>query len=138
MAAGSVQPTMTIRRTGLSLLVVLALAGCANGTSGDSAGAPAAPPSSAPAATAEAPTESAPSPGVPTAGGIETISGTISPGVEPDCLLLDGRLLIVGDSKLKAAVKPGATVTVTGRAAEGMMTTCQQGTPFVVTAVRAN
>ncbi len=135
-ATGNVQPTMTIRRISLPLLVALALAGCANGGSGDPAGAPAQQPSSAPAATSAAPTEES---GTvkPPAGGTQTLTGTITAGVEPNCLLLEDRLLIFSDPELRSAAKAGATVTVTGRVEPGMMTTCQQGTPFVVTALRA-
>jgi hypothetical protein len=130
---------MTIRRLSLPLLLALALAGCANGAS-DSAGAPAAvPPSaSAPAATA------VPSPSEelgttkPPPGASKTLTGTITAGVEPNCLLLDDHLLIFEDQALRSTAKEGATVTVTGRAEEGVMTTCQQGTPFIVTAIRAN
>jgi len=128
---------MTIRRLSLPLLVALALAGCANGGTGESAGAPAPAPSSAvptsPAAPAE---ESAPT--KPPAGGTKTLTGTITAGVEPKCLLLDDHLLIINDAELQSAAKTGATVTVTGRVELGMMTTCQQGTPFVVTGLRAN
>ena len=131
---------MTIRRISLPLLVVLALAGCANGGTADSAGAPASsipPASSAPADPSALPTEESGSV-KPPAGGPQTLTGTIAAGVEPNCLLLDGHLLIINDPEQRSAAKPGATVTVTGRAEQGMMTTCQQGTPFVVTTLRAN
>jgi len=132
---------MTIRRISLPLLVVLALAGCANGGSGDSAGAPAELPSSAPAATSAAPPPAAPteeSGATKPSAGVQTITGTITAGVEPNCLLLEDHLLIISDPKLQSAAKPGATVTVTGQAQQGMMTTCQQGTPFIVATLRAN
>ena len=132
---------MTIRRISLPLLVALALAGCANGGSGDSAGAPAEPPAaSAPASATPpsvTPTEES-STTKPSAGGIQTLTGTITAGVEPNCLLLEDHLLIISDPKLQSAAKAGATVTVTGRAEQGMMTTCQQGTPFIVATLRAN
>ncbi len=131
---------MTIRRISLPLLVALALAGCANGGTGDLAGAPAElPPSAAasPAASSAAPTEESAAT-KPPAGGAQTLTGTITAGVEPNCLLLDDHLLIISDPQLQSVAKPGATVTVTGRAEQGMMTTCQQGTPFVVTTLRAN
>lgn len=124
---------MTIRRT-LTLLVVLALAGCANGAADDSAGAPAAP-SAAPSSAV--PTEESTT-AVPVDTGTKTISGTITAGVEPGCLLLDDHLLIIRDAALKSVAEPGATVTATGHAEPGMMTTCQQGTPFIVTTIRAN
>ena len=63
------------------------------------------------------------------AGRCTTLTGTVSSGVEPGCLLLDGYLLLGGP---RDVLKPGARVTVTGQAEPGMMTTCQQGTPFVV------
>ena len=129
---------MMIRRISpflpLPLLVALALAGCANTDSGAAAPAPA---SSAPA-PAPASSEPAPASSAPASPAKETLTGTITAGVEPDCLLLEDHLLVIQDPKLKAAAKVGATVTVTGRAERGMMTTCQQGTPFVVTALRAN
>lgn len=122
---------MTFTRMTLLATAAMALsvAGCANGTSGsvDQAGAP------APASSA-APSPSAP---VSSSGGTRTISGTVTAGVEPGCLLVDDHLLIFEDEKLKAAAQEGATVTVTGRTEPGMMTTCMQGTPFVVTAIRA-
>jgi hypothetical protein len=127
---------MTIRRISLPVLVVLALAGCAN-NSGESVGAPApAPASASPSASSPAPTVSS-SPATSSSAPSE-LSGTITAGVEPNCLLLDGHLLIVNDPKLKSAAKVGATVTATGRVEPGMMTTCQQGTPFIVTSLRAN
>jgi hypothetical protein len=89
-----------------------------------------------PAVTSAAPTEESGATKPP--AGVQTLTGTITAGVEPNCLLLDDHLLIISDSQLQAAAKPGATVTVTGRADEGMMTTCQQGTPFLVATLRAN
>ena len=88
---------MIIRRISLPLLVALALAGCANG---DSSGAPApsAPPAAAssPAASSSPAEESAPT--KPPAGGTKTLTGTITAGVEPDCLLLDDHLLLINDA----------------------------------------
>ena len=128
---------MTIRRLSLPLLVALALAGCANGGTGESAGAPAPAPSSAAPTSPAAPAEES-APTKPPAGGTKTLTGTSPAGVEPNCLLLDDHLLIINDPEQRSAAKPGASVTVTGRAEQGMMTTCQQGTPFVVTTLRAN
>jgi hypothetical protein len=126
----------TIRRISLPLLVALALAGCANGAaSSSSSPAPVTP--SAAVTSAAVPTEE-PSISKPADTGSKTLTGTISAGVEANCLLLDDHLLIFDDAALKAAAQVGATVTVTGSAKPGMMTTCQQGTPFIVTAIRAN
>jgi len=126
----------TIRRISLPLLVALALAGCANGAaSSSSSPAPVTPSAAVPSAAV--PTEE-PSISKPADTGSKTLTGTISAGVEANCLLLDDHLLIFDDAALKATAKVGATVTVTGSAKPGMMTTCQQGTPFIVTAIRAN
>ncbi|MEV4707082.1 hypothetical protein [Actinoplanes sp. NPDC049316] len=111
--------------------LALSVAGCANGGA-DGGGT--ADPAGAPASSA-VPTEETRTP-VDTS--TRTISGTITAGVEPGCLLLDDNLLIIRDEKLRPAAKDGASVTVTGRSQPGMMTTCMQGTPFLVTAIRAN
>ncbi|MFI2709527.1 hypothetical protein ACH495_05270 [Micromonospora sp. NPDC018662] len=72
-------------------------------------------------------------PSTPPGVGGTTLSGTIRAGVEPNCLLLDDHLLVGGPRDL---LKAGAKVEVTGRPEPGMMTTCQQGTPFVVESAR--
>jgi hypothetical protein len=58
-----------------------------------------------------------------------TLTGNVTPGVEANCLLLDGYLLVGGP---REHLRAGARVTVTGRVQADLMTTCQQGTPFVV------
>ncbi|MFC6014909.1 hypothetical protein ACFP2T_01690 [Plantactinospora solaniradicis] len=74
-------------------------------------------------------------PGTPTprggapSGGTTTLSGTVQAGVEANCFLLDGYLLVGGPREVITA---GARVTVTGEVRAGLMTTCQQGIPFVV------
>jgi len=128
---------MIIRRCTLPLLVVLALAGCANGTADDSAGAPAAATPSSVAPSSAVPTEESAA-ATPADTSNKTISGTITAGVEPGCLLLDDHLLLIKDAALESVAKVGASVTATGHAEPGMMTTCQQGTPFVVSTIRAN
>ncbi|GAB3815973.1 hypothetical protein GCM10027605_64240 [Micromonospora zhanjiangensis] len=62
-----------------------------------------------------------------------TLTGTVTAGVGPNCLLLDNYLLVNGP---RDVVKPGARVTVTGRVRSDLMTTCQQGTPFMVESAR--
>jgi hypothetical protein len=129
--APRVQPAMSVRRIAVLLAAsaALALSGCAGNSAGGSPGAPAsaAPPSSA------APSADAPG---------ETLSGTVAAGVEPNCLILQGggthHVLIFDDPSLRSVAKVGSSITVTGRAEPGQMTTCQQGVPFIVTAVRAN
>jgi hypothetical protein len=74
------------------------------------------------------------------ASGAMTITGTVTAGVEPNCLLLtgdrDAHLLLFDDESVRSQAKVGTRLTVTGRAEPDMMTTCQQGIPFLVTAVR--
>ncbi|RLP87339.1 MULTISPECIES: hypothetical protein [unclassified Micromonospora] len=91
-----------------------------------STGAPTTP--TAPSSTPKPPTSPG-GPTVPPPVGATELTGTITPGVEPNCVLLDGYLLIGGP---RDVLRAGAKVTVTGRVEPGMMTTCQQGTPFVV------
>ena len=52
----------------------------------------------------------------PPPAGDTTLTGTVQAGVEPNCLLLDGYLLIGGP---RDVLKPGARVTVTGRVPAG-------------------
>ncbi|MEY7973062.1 hypothetical protein AB8O38_13795 [Saccharomonospora xinjiangensis] len=85
------------------------------------------PPASPPPAT----TPGQPDP-TPTEGAEVTLRGTVSRGVEPNCLVLTagGReyLLLEGGPE----VRPGAEVVVHGTLRPGMATTCMQGTPLVV------
>ena len=82
-----------------------------------------------------------PSPG---SGVAVTLEGTVREGVEASCLVLEddnGTVLanLLGDDApdITAALTSGAKVEVTGSFVEGVMTTCQQGQPFQVTAVTA-
>jgi hypothetical protein len=61
---------------------------------------------------------------------LRTLTGTVTAGIEHQCLLLDGYLLVGGD---RTIIRAGARVTVTGRVVPDLVTTCQQGTPLVVT-----
>jgi hypothetical protein len=114
-------------------VALLLAAGCARNADSDSPAAP-------PAAGSESgrPAES----GKASAPAGQTITGTVTAGVEPNCTLLSGGgtdyLLIFEDPALREQVTVGEPATVVGQAEAGMMTTCQQGTPFVVTAVRPN
>ncbi|WBB77455.1 hypothetical protein O7606_14280 [Micromonospora sp. WMMD882] len=63
------------------------------------------------------------------APGGAVVTGTVTSGVEPGCLLL-GEYLLVGGPR--DVIKAGAKLTVTGKAQPDLMTTCQQGTPFLV------
>ncbi|MFY1689932.1 hypothetical protein [Plantactinospora sp. WMMB782] len=123
----------------------LALAGCAdsaptppNGSGGSPVTVSPSPgPSGSPGGVPSTPGYPTPGPGTPTrspgdgAGpsGTTTVSGTVQAGVEPNCLLLEGYLLVGGP---RDVLVPGARVTVTGEVRAGLMTTCQQGTPLQV------
>jgi len=72
----------------------------------------------------------------PTAGQV-TVTGTVVEGVEGGCLLLEGggtRYLLVGGDR--SQLRSGARVAVTGRVDRGLLSTCQQGEPLVVSAVK--
>jgi hypothetical protein len=116
--------------TGL-LLAGLLVAGCADpgGDSGTGQGATTVPPTSAsnPSTTTQ-----------PPAPGQVTVTGMVLEGVEPGCLLLSGggrRYLLVGGDR--SQLRSGARVVVTGRVDRGLLSTCQQGEPLVVSAVKA-
>jgi hypothetical protein len=68
-------------------------------------------------------------PGSPPAGVARTLVGTVTAGVEANCVLLDNFLLLGGP---RDVLRPGKRVSVTGRVQTSVMTTCQQGTPFLV------
>ncbi|MEV4349356.1 hypothetical protein AB0J83_33275 [Actinoplanes sp. NPDC049596] len=134
---------LTTRLVPAVLLLVLA-AGCA---SSDPAAAPAASgpsPSASEVIDMPVPTGKPSGPtGEPSrpAAGAKTITGTVAAGVEPNCLLLNDSsgsyLLVFDDAAMRRDAKVGAKVTVVGQAQQGMMSTCQQGTPFLVTSIRA-
>jgi hypothetical protein len=81
-------------------------------------------------------------PTVPSAGtGTEvTLRGTVREGVEASCVLLaddNGTVLANLLGSDAPELTAGAKVEVTGSFLQGVMTTCQQGLPFQVTAVKA-
>jgi hypothetical protein len=95
-------------------------------------------PSSAPSSQ---PTEieDLPVPSGPGKGRLTTLRGTVSPGVERGCLLLTtdrGVFQLLGAAR--AQLRPGMTVEVDGAPDDQLSTTCQQGTPFLVAAVRTS
>ena len=127
---------MLIRRSVIPAALFLALAaGCANNNTTTDAGAPA--PAASAAGTPESVTPSTAAPSAP--AGSTTLTGTVTAGVEPGCLLLkDGsgdHLLIFKDEAQKKSVTAGSKITVVGKANAGLMTTCQQGKPFEVSSV---
>ena len=122
---------MLTRRFAVALTLAACLAGCAGNNAAPSAGSSetSAPPSSSPAPSTE-PSGS---------GGTETLTGTVEAGVEPNCKVIrdnaGSHTLYFDDPSLKAQAPVGKKVTVTGHSKAGMMTTCQQGIPFIVSSV---
>jgi hypothetical protein len=131
---------MRTRRTAAAALVLtFVLAGCANNVS--SSGSSAEPASSASSA-APAPSSSdvidlPTSP--PIVGDSQKITGTVTEGVEPNCLILQdstgSHLLVFSDPSLRSVAKVGAKITVLGKPNPKQMSTCQQGVPFIVSSV---
>jgi hypothetical protein len=124
------------------LAALLVTAGCARADDTSSPPAAAPPPSSSAAPSSAAPSDDL-SPSVkPPQGrpGVQTLTGTVTDGVEPGCVLLSGpagsHLLIFDDPALKAQATSGTELAVTGQVKPDMMSTCQQGTPFLVTGIR--
>ncbi|MEU6247590.1 hypothetical protein [Glycomyces sp. NPDC047010] len=70
----------------------------------------------------------------PGSSSLTTISGTVQSGVESGCLVLEfeGTVYGIFGSFDSSVVYAGAQVTLHGEVDAGMMSTCQQGTPFVV------
>ena len=122
-----------LRAPAVLLLAGLLAAACSasDGDAGAGAGqgattAPTTAPTTSPAPTTE------PTP----PGGELTVTGTVSAGVEGNCLLLQAQggpyLLVGGDHD---ELRPGALVTVTGRVDRSLLSICQQGVPLVVTSI---
>jgi hypothetical protein len=121
------------------------LAGCAEG--GDGGAAPGGSVSATPSSPGPNPSNLSPSgpltpsgsvPGGKSADGEITVTGLIEEGVEAGCVLLRANnqayLLLGGD---RAMISKGGRVTVRGKPQPGLMTTCQQGTPFQVSEIRS-
>lgn len=70
----------------------------------------------------------------PGSGSATTITGTVQSGVESGCLILEfeGTVYGIFGSYDSSVVYAGAEVRLHGAVERDMMTTCQQGTPFVV------
>jgi hypothetical protein len=131
----------TLRLAGSVLVAALTLTACGeagptsptapggalvtSSTSPDPTGSGPATPAPTTPPTSTGPTRGRPpSPGSPT-----TLSGVVREGVEAGCYLIDNYLLVGGPRDVIAA---GGRLTVTGRVQADLMTTCQQGIPFVV------
>ncbi|WP_179266115.1 hypothetical protein [Asanoa hainanensis] len=140
------------RLTGpLAALMVVALAGCSAGSrEGDPIPAPstsstAPTPSTVPAvppAPTVAPTATLPPPPLdpltPRPSGANTpkvvnVTGTVTAGVESGCLLLEGYLLVNAPTSL---VYEGVRVKATLEVRPDLVSTCQQGTPAMITSAQ--
>jgi hypothetical protein len=127
--------TRLLRRLAGCLLAGLLVAACADSGGDGGAGqggattVPATAPTTAPGGRTE-PTRT---------GGPVTVTGTVTEGVEPGCLLLKatdgGQYLLVGGER--AELRPGRRVAVSGRVDRGLLSTCQQGEPLVVASISA-
>jgi Protein of unknown function (DUF5818) len=115
----------------IGLLLAVVAAGCAD--PGDGAGAGQGGGTAAPTTLPGGPPTTRPS----RPAGPVTVTGTVSQGVEPGCLLLDAdggpSYLLVGGER--AELRPGRRVAVTGRVDRSLLSTCQQGEPLVVTSI---
>ncbi|SDL55329.1 hypothetical protein SAMN05216298_4340 [Glycomyces sambucus] len=126
-------------------LLLAVLTGCGADGSGSEDETSAAP-TTASATPTDATTEESPVPdettsfppldetSKPGGGSATTITGTIESGVESGCLVLEfeGTVYGIFGSFDSSVVYAGAQVTLHGVVDTGMMSTCQQGTPFVV------
>ncbi|GID33255.1 hypothetical protein [Paractinoplanes brasiliensis] len=134
---------MVTRTVPAVLLLLLVAAGCANNASENGAAAPAPSPSASDVVDLPAPTAKPTGPAGEPSGrpnpGATTITGTVTAGVEPNCLLVNdatgSHLLVFDDPAMRADAAVGSKVKISGRSEPGMMSTCQQGVPFVVTSV---
>jgi hypothetical protein len=144
-----------MRRVSVSLAVVLvaALAGCsATREGGDPLPAPSVSTATAPAPVAPSPSLSLPEDPtlLPTPPGrnpsprpikpsgantpkIVNVTGTVTEGVEPGCLLLDNYLLVNAPTSL---VYAGVKVRLTLEVRSDLVSTCQQGTPAMITSAQ--
>ena len=111
----------TLRLVVPALVVCATLSACGGTDGSTTPGAPsttagqatpASPSTAAPAITPSGPLKSPGGPTVPPPVGATELTGTITAGVEPNCLLLDGYLLVGGPRDVLTA---GTRVTVTGR-----------------------
>jgi hypothetical protein len=116
-----------------ALLLLVLAAGCANNAADSGAAAPVASPSPSASDVVDLPLPSAKTSGPagepsgrPAAGG-QTITGTVTAGVEPNCLLLTdaagSHLLIFDDPAMRADAAVGSKVKIVGNAQPNMLST---------------
>jgi hypothetical protein len=118
---------------GALVLVVAGTLGAACAGDGGAAGPGATTAPTTPPTAATPPTTGTPA---TRPAGRVTVTGTVTEGVEPGCLLLDaggGPYLLVGGDRAK--LSPGRRVVVSGRVDRDLLSTCQQGEPLVVASI---
>jgi hypothetical protein len=79
------------------------------------------------------PRPKSPRPSGPAAPKIVNVTGTVTEGVEPGCLLLDNYLLVNAPTSL---VYAGVKVRLTLELRTDLVSTCQQGTPAMITSAQ--
>jgi hypothetical protein len=136
------QTTVLRAFTGVLLAVAL-LAACADTGAGDGEAAGGGGPTTAPETLPTAPTTPTTTPSPTTAPGSPgtsqiTVTGTLSDGVEPGCLLLQSEqgteyLLVGGD---RGKLTAGGRVQVTGVLSPDLLSICQQGQPLLVRSIK--
>jgi hypothetical protein len=117
-----------------AILATAALAGCATPQSPGEVGTTVSPGgtvTTTPGEPLPSSTEGLPDPSVTLSSGEITVTGIVREGVEEGCKLVEGYLLLGSPSP----VSVGQRVRVTGRVDLTIMTTCQQGTPLLVSSV---
>ncbi len=135
-----------------AIAAVLALAGCAEPSSGSGsaggggAASPTTASSQAPTTTPRASnppttvpsTTRPPATTPPVAGDTVTVRGTVRKGVEPGCMLVDGQdrkaYLLIGQS-IRATLQAGARVVVVGQRVETFANTCGEDAALAVVSV---
>jgi hypothetical protein len=117
---------MSTRRFAAAVTLLVCLAGCAGNASSSSSSSASSP---APSASSVA----------PPSGDVQTVTGTVEAGVEPNCRIIHddsgSHLLVFHDAALRDGAVVGKKITVTGSPDPKLMSTCQQGIPFVVTSI---
>lgn len=122
--------------TGVFLVAALASCGDKDQAGGDDKSSAAESSSSAGSGDDGSPSQSE-SDGEDPGSDAKTLTGTVSKGTEPGCLMLksDGeKYQLVGDKAGK--LKSGMKVEVTGKISDEAMTTCMEGRVFEVDSVK--
>jgi hypothetical protein len=130
-----------VKKRHFLVLLTLVLAGCGVGTPPPMTPYPL--PSTTPPATAsESPVPNSsglprPNSASPKPQAEITVVGTVEEGVEHGCTILrSGEALYQLMGSTDPLIMIGARISVTGKTNPGLVTTCQQGTPLLVIAVR--